>query len=117
MFLGYCRCITQTLDERDGEFSSRARDVRGIVRVAVNSNMAQHVIVSSLPELVARHPGLTIDFLVNDALADMSRDGIDIATRAGSTQTDEVVSKQISSHGRRLYASPLGDPPALPGRH
>ncbi len=106
VFLGYCRGITQTLDELDGEFLSRARDVRGIVRVAVSSNMAQHVIVPSLPELVARHPGLTIDLLVNDALADMSRDGIDIAIRTGSTQTDEVVAKQISSHGRRLYASP-----------
>ena len=106
VFLGYCRGITQTLDELDGEFSSRARDVRGIMRVAVSSNMAQHVIVPSLPELVARHPGLTIDLLVNDALADMSRDGIDIAIRTGSTQTDEVVAKQISSHGRRLYASP-----------
>ena len=107
MFLGYRRGIAQTLDECDGEFSSRARDVRGIVRVAVSSNMAQHVIVPSLPELVARHPGLTIDLLVNDALADMSRDGIDIAIRTGSTQTDEVVAKQISSHGRRLYTSPM----------
>ena len=107
MFFGYCRGITQTLDDRDREFSSRVRGVRSIVRVAVSSNMAQHVIVPSLPERVARHPGSTIDFLVNDALADMSRDGIDIATRAGSTQTDAVVSKQISSHGRRLYASPM----------
>ena len=106
VFLGYCRGITQALDELDGEFSSRARDVRGIVRVAVSASMAQHVIVPSLPELVTRHPGLTIDLLVNDALADMSRDGIDIAIRSGSTQTDEVVAKQISSHGRRLYASP-----------
>ena len=84
----------------------RARDVCGIVRVAVSANMAQYVIVPSLPELVARHPGLTIDFLVNGALADMSRDGIDIAIRTGSTQTDEVVAKQISSHGRQLYVSP-----------
>ena len=107
MFLGYRRGIAQTLDECDGEFSSRARDVRGIVRVAVSSNVAQHVIEPSLPELVARHPGLTIDLLVNDALAGMSRDGIDIAIRTGSTQTDAVVAKQISSHGRRLYASPM----------
>ena len=106
MFPGYCRGIRQTLDERGGELSSRARDVRGNVRVALSSNMSQHVIKPSLPELVARQLRLTINLLVNDALADISRDGSDIAIRAGSTQTDEVVSKQISSHGRQLYASP-----------
>lgn len=109
VFLGYCRGITQTLDELDGEFSSRTRDVRGIVRVAVSANMAHHVIVPSLSELLARHPGLTIDLLANDALVDMSRDGIDIAIRTvgtDSTQSEEVVAKQIGRHGRRLYASP-----------
>ena len=106
VFLGYCRNITQTLDELDGEFTSRARSVRGVVRVAVSANMAQHVLVPSLPALVARHPGLTIELQVSDALVDMSRDGIDIAIRTGSTQTEEVIARQIGSHGRRLYASP-----------
>jgi len=106
VFLGYCRSIAQTLDELDGEFNSRARSVRGVVRVAVSANMAQHVLVPSLPALVSRHPGLTIELQVSDALVDMSRDGIDIAIRTGSTQTEEVIARQIGSHGRRLYASP-----------
>jgi DNA-binding transcriptional LysR family regulator len=106
VFLGYCRSISQTLDELDGEFTSRARDVRGVVRIALSANMAQHVIVPSLAELTAKHPGLIVDLQVSDALVDMSRDGIDIAIRTGSTQTDEVIARQISSHGRRLYASP-----------
>lgn len=95
MFPGYCRGIRQTLDERGGELSSRAREVR----VALSSNMAQHVIKPSLPELVARRLRLTIDLLVNDALADIRRDGSDIAIRTGSAHTDEVIAKQISRHG------------------
>lgn len=106
VFLGYCRSITQTLDELDGEFSSRARDVRGVVRIATSANMAQHVIIPGLTELTSRHPALIVDLAVSDALVDMSRDGIDIAIRSGSTQTEEVIAKQIGSHGRRLYASP-----------
>ena len=106
VFLGYCRSITQTLDELDGEFTSRARDVRGVVRIAMSASMAQHVIIPSLGELTSKHPGLIVDLAVSDALVDMSRDGIDIAIRTGSTQTEEVIAKQIGSHGRRLYASP-----------
>ena len=48
VFLRYCRSISQTLDELDGEFTSRARDVRGVVRIALSANMAQHVVVPSL---------------------------------------------------------------------
>lgn len=106
VFLGYCRSITQTLDELDGEFTSRARDVRGVVRIAMSANMAQHVIIPSLGELASKHPGLIVDLAVSDTLVDMSRDGIDIAIRTGSTQTEEVIAKLIGSHGRRLYASP-----------
>lgn len=106
VFLGYCRGITQTLDELDGEFSSRARDVRGVVRVALSLSMAQHVIVPSVTELTRRHPGLIVDLQVSDAIVDMSRDGIDIAIRTGSTQTDEVVARRIGSDGQRLYATP-----------
>ncbi len=106
VFLGYCRNITQTLDELDGEFASRTRDVRGVVRIAVSANVAQHVIVPGLPALTAKHPGLIVDLQVSDALVDMSRDGIDIAIRTGSTHTEEVVARQIGSHGRRLYATP-----------
>jgi DNA-binding transcriptional LysR family regulator len=106
VFLGYCRSVTQTLAELDGEFSSRAKDVRGVVRVALSGNMAQHVIVPSLPGLIKRHPDLIVDLQVSDALVDMSRDGIDIAIRTGSTHTEEVIAKQIGSHGRRLFASP-----------
>ncbi len=106
IFLGYCRNIGQTLDELDGEFTSRARDVRGVVRIAMSASMAQHVIIPGLAELTSKHPGLIVDLVVSDALVDMSRDGIDIAIRTGSTQTEEVVAKRIGSHGRRLYASP-----------
>ena len=107
MLLGYCRSITQTLDELDGEFTLRARDVRGVVRIAMSASMAQHVIIPSLDELTSKHPGLIVDLAGSDALVDMSCDGIDIAIRTGSTLTEEVTAKQIGSHGRRLYPSPL----------
>ena len=93
----------RTDDEIHGEFTSRACDVRGVVRIVLSANMAQHVIVPSLAELPAKHAGPIVDLQVSDALVDMSRDGIDIAIRTGSTQTDEVIAKQISSHGRSLY--------------
>ena len=55
VFLGYCRASRRRLMNSTANFH-HARATCDIVRVAVSANMAQHVIVPSLPELVARHP-------------------------------------------------------------
>ena len=39
-------------------------------------------------------------------MADLARDGIDIALRTGTPQHDTLVARQIGTHGRTLYAAP-----------
>jgi DNA-binding transcriptional LysR family regulator len=104
-FLDYCRRITGTLDELEGEFASKSRQASGRVRVAVSSVIAQFQMLPSLPGLQARHPALKIELAVDDRLVDMARDGIDIAIRTGALP-DTVVARRIGTLGRALYASP-----------
>jgi DNA-binding transcriptional LysR family regulator len=105
-FLDYCRRITGTLDELEGEFASNSGAASGMVRVAVSSVIAQFQMLPSLAGLAARHPRLKVDLVVDDRLADMARDGIDIAIRTGSAMPGTVVARQIGTLGRALYASP-----------
>jgi len=105
-FRDYCHRVTGTLDELEGAFASKAGEVRGLVRVAASTVVAQYQLVPSLDGLRARHPGLRIELEVSDRLTDMARDGIDIAIRTVSNLPDTVVARQIGTLGRRLYASP-----------
>ncbi|MFC5496350.1 LysR family transcriptional regulator [Caenimonas terrae] len=105
-FLDYCRRLTGTLDELEGEFASRAGQAGGRVRVAVSSVIAQFQLLPSLPGLAARHPGIKVELEVSDRLADMARDGIDISIRTGINLPDTVVARRIGTLGRALYASP-----------
>jgi DNA-binding transcriptional LysR family regulator len=106
-FLGYCQRITGSLDELEGEFSAKSREARGLVRVAASSVMAQYRVLPSLPGLHARHPQVQVELEVSDRLADITRDGIDIALRTTSGPLpDTVVARQIGTHGRALYAAP-----------
>jgi DNA-binding transcriptional LysR family regulator len=105
-FLDYCRRITGTLDELEGEFASKSREATGNVRVAVSSVIAQFQMLPSLPGLAKRHPLLKVELAVDDRLADMARDGIDIAIRTGNAMPDTVVARQIGTLGRALYAAP-----------
>ena len=105
-FREYCHRITGTLDELEGEFSHKAGEVRGIVKVASSTVVAAYQLVPSLDGLRERHPHLRIELEVSDRIIDMARDGIDVAIRTVSNLPDTVVARQIGSLGRALYAAP-----------
>jgi DNA-binding transcriptional LysR family regulator len=105
-FRDYCARMMGTLDELEGEFSRGAGEVKGLVRVAASSVVAQYQLVPSLPALALRHPKLRVELEVSDRLVDMARDGIDIAIRTASTLPDTVVAREIGTLGRALYAAP-----------
>ena len=106
IFMDYCHRLIATLDELEGEFAAKAGEVSGVVRVAASTVLAQYQLLPSLAGLNERHPRLQVALEVNDRLADMARDGIDIAIRTQTHLPDTVVAKQIGWLGRAIYASP-----------
>ena len=60
----------------------------------------------SLPSLHDKHPRLGVELEVSERLADMARDGIDIAIRTGMALPETTVARQIGALGRGLYAAP-----------
>lgn len=105
-FLDYCRRITGTLDELEGEFAHQSGQPSGWVRVASSSVVAEHLLIPSFESLQQAHPQLRMELVVDDRMADMARDGIDIAIRTGPPPTDTVVARPLGTLARRLYATP-----------
>jgi DNA-binding transcriptional LysR family regulator len=105
-FLAYCHRITGAFDELQGEFAQHAGEASGRVRVAASTVIAQYLLVPSLAALNQRHPQLCIELEVSDRLADMARDGIDIAIRTSTALPDTQVARALGHMGRALYAAP-----------
>ncbi|MBG9389275.1 LysR family transcriptional regulator [Caenimonas aquaedulcis] len=105
-FRDYCDRMTAALDELEGEFAGKAREVSGTVRVAASTVVAQYQLVPSLAGLGELHPRLRIELEVGDRLTDMAREGIDIAIRTVTHLPDTVIARQIGTLGRALYAAP-----------
>ena len=105
-FLGYCHRITATLEELEGDFATQAGEPSGLVRVAASTVIAQYLLLPSLTGLNQRHPQLRVELEVSDRLADMVRDGIDIAIRTSVNLPDTQVARRIGTLGRALYAAP-----------
>ena len=105
-FVDYCRRITGTLDELEGEFAQHRGQPAGWVRVACSSVVAEHLLIPSFDSLQQQHPQLRVELVVDDRMADMARDGIDIAIRTGAPPTDTVVARPLGTLARALYATP-----------
>lgn len=105
-FLAYCHRITGALDELEGEFAHQAGEASGLVRVAASTVIAQYLLLPSLGALNQRYPQLRVALEVSDRLADMARDGIDIAIRTSTALPDTQVARELGHLGRALYAAP-----------
>ncbi|HVO08413.1 MAG TPA: LysR family transcriptional regulator [Burkholderiaceae bacterium] len=104
--LNHGRRLLDTTAELQGQLSGKRGGPAGWVRVSVSAVLAQAVIAPSLTSLVRRHPGLHLDIAADDRMADMARDGIDVAIRTGTPASDNLVARQIGLLTRSLYASP-----------
>lgn len=104
--LAHGRRLLDTTLELHSELSGRTGGPAGWVRISVSSVLAQAVIAPSLSALQERHPRLRLDIAADDRLADMARDGIDIAIRTGQMQSDTLVARPIGLLTRSLYAAP-----------
>ena len=105
-FLAYCRQMQDQMAELSSELSGKISGPSGWVRVSASALMAQAVIGPSLTGLYASYPDLRIDINADDRMADMARDGIDIAIRSGALSSDTMVAKQLGMLQRSLYAAP-----------
>ena len=105
-FLGYGRRLLDTTAELDSELTGKISGPSGWVRVTASPLMAEWIIAPSLAGLYLRHPQLHVDISADDRIADMARDGFDIALRSGTPNSDTVVARQIGAFGRTLCASP-----------
>jgi DNA-binding transcriptional LysR family regulator len=105
-FLAHGRRLLDTTAELRSELSGKISSPSGWVRISVSPLLAQMVIAPSLRGLYQRYPQLHIDISADDRMADMAREGIDIAIRTGTPNSETLVARQIGTYGRSLYAAP-----------
>ena len=74
-------------------------------------------LIPRLPEFLARHPGLEIDFVLDDRNVDLVQEGIDVGLRMGRLVDSSLTARRIASvrHmvvGTPAYFARAGEPTA-----
>lgn len=100
------RLLRDVADARDAV--SGGSDVRGTLVVSASIAYGTSIVAPRLPEILAAHPKLEIELRLDDGLASLVGDGVDVAIRAGFPPPDSTafVAKQLASMRRMVVAAP-----------
>ncbi|MBT0963857.1 LysR family transcriptional regulator [Denitromonas iodatirespirans] len=106
LFLDHARRVVEAQRQLQDELSDRSRSVSGRVCIGVGQLLAEHVLIPQLARLRVMHPRLSVDLHIDDRMASLAGEGIDIAVRAGVPPADTMIVRPLGTHGRALYAAP-----------
>jgi DNA-binding transcriptional LysR family regulator len=100
MLLGLTRPVLEGVEELEAALGRQSASAVGLVRVAVPTTTSRFL-VQRLPTLLAGHPGLKVELVINDRFSDMIEDRLDLALRVGEI-TDSSLIKRRSWTGERI---------------
>lgn len=99
------QAVLADLDAAEREASGGALPI-GRVRISSSASYIAHVLGPLLPDLLHRHPGLSIDIVQSDALSNLIAEDIDIAVRAGPMPDSSLVARSLGATRLILVATP-----------
>jgi DNA-binding transcriptional LysR family regulator len=107
--LGFYSRAKRSIEEADEAESTARGEGSGLVgklRVSAAVTFARLNIFPRLPEFLAMHPSLDIDFVLDDRDIDLVEEGIDISLRMGKLADSTLTARKIGESRRHIVATP-----------
>ncbi|WP_409268994.1 LysR family transcriptional regulator [Massilia sp. BHUDP2] len=106
-YLPFAQDALDALREGYDGIRGDANCLTGTLQIAAPSDFGRNLLLPWISEFRRAHPGLDIQLLVSDQVADVFRDPVDIALRYGQIDDASYVALPVAPHNRRvLVASP-----------
>lgn len=103
----YARCerLLGELEALQAEASGSRDEPAGLLRVDLPIVLGRELILPLLARMAQEHPRLQLDVRLQDAYADLVKEGIDVAVRIGPLKDSSLVAQRIASQSMVLVAS------------
>jgi LysR family transcriptional regulator, regulator for bpeEF and oprC len=102
-----CQRVLAEIDELEADAAGAGAEVSGTLRVDLPIVYGKQVVMPVLAELRRYHLKLQLDVRLQDAYADLVRDGIDVAVRVGQLRDSTLIARRFDRQAMVLCASPL----------
>jgi DNA-binding transcriptional LysR family regulator len=98
--------ILEALAEAEDGLAGPADALQGQLRVHAPVGFGQAHLAPILIGFHRRHPGLTVELILDDRYADLIGEGVDVAIRLGALKPSGLVARRLATLRRILVASP-----------
>jgi DNA-binding transcriptional LysR family regulator len=78
----------------------------GRIRINSSASYIAHVLADILPAFLSQYPDISLEIVQTDAVADLLKDGSDIAIRAGTLSTSSLVARSLGDTPLVVVAAP-----------
>jgi DNA-binding transcriptional LysR family regulator len=104
-YLTRARQILDEVAEVEDDLLSHSSELKGSLRVQAPSGIGQKYLAPLIMDFHRQHPGLTVELILDDHLADLVEDGVDVAFRLGTLASASLIARKVGSVSRILVAS------------
>lgn len=101
-----CERVLAEVEDLQAEAAGVRAAPSGTIRIDMPIAYGRRVVMPLLAQLLHRHPQLQLDARLQDAYADLVRDGLDLAIRVGALQDSRLVARRIDRQQLIMVASP-----------
>jgi DNA-binding transcriptional LysR family regulator len=105
-FYEQCASNVQALVQAGQQAADTHPEPVGPLRVALNNDFFDIVPDSWVTEFLSSYPGVTLEFVVDNAYLDLTASGVDLALRRESMLDENATRRVLRAARRRLVASP-----------
>ncbi|WP_323081528.1 LysR family transcriptional regulator [Klebsiella variicola] len=106
-WLPYATQMLDTLEAGLQKIQTPDDEVRGMLQIAVPSDLGRNLLLTLFRDFRQRYPALRLRLLFSDQLTDVFKDPVDVAFRYGNNDDASFISLPVAPENRRvLVASP-----------
>lgn len=100
--------LVSALTEAIATMPDRGETPSGVLRITAANDFGAVVLGELVPRYLARHPGVTADIWLTNAVVDLVGDGFDLALRisTGPMKDSSLVARKLASIEMQFFASP-----------
>ncbi|MEC5319324.1 LysR family transcriptional regulator [Brenneria populi subsp. brevivirga] len=105
IFLRQARVALEALDAAVDAVAAQRAGLYGRVRISTSQAFGKEQLMPKLPDLLARHPGLSISVDFDDRVVDLIREGYDLGLRGGHIRDSSLITRPVCHLNTILVAS------------
>ena len=106
VYLEHCQRILTSVAAADDEMRLARDRPQGRLRVDVPVAFGKYLLMPSLARFTQRYPQVSIEVRFNDRFVDLAAESVDVAVRAGTVRTPDLIARRIATTRLVTCASP-----------